>query len=85
MPRGRSTGRREGPSKNALRKVETIEREIERAEAGLRELEDELADPAAWSSPGRAERAGERHEAATREVQELYEQLDAAEGALNRD
>jgi ATP-binding cassette subfamily F protein 3 len=85
MPRERSTGRREGPSKNALRKVESIEREIERAEAGLRELEDELADPAAWSSPGRAERAGERHEAATREVQELYEQLDAAEGALNRD
>jgi ATP-binding cassette subfamily F protein 3 len=80
-----AAARRQGPSKNALRKIETIEREIERAEAGLRELEDELADPAAWSSPGRAERAGERHEAATREVQDLYEQLDAAEGALNGD
>jgi len=77
--------RRQGPSKNALRRVETIEREIERAEAALRELEDELADPAAWSSPGSAQRAGERHEAARAAVEALYDELDAAEGALSRD
>ena len=61
----------------------TIEREIEHAEAELRAVEDELADPAAWSSPGRARRAGERHEAAKRAVQDLYDQLEAAEGALS--
>ncbi len=72
-----------GPSKNAVRRVATIEREIERAEAELRAVEDELADPAAWSSPGRARRAGERHEAAKRAVQDLYDQLEAAEGALS--
>ena len=53
--------RRVGPSKNALRKVAELERRIEEAEAELRALEDELADPAMWSSPGRAERATERH------------------------
>ena len=74
--------RREGPSKNAVRKVATIEREIERAEAELRAVEDELADPAAWSSPGRSRRATERHEAARQAVQDLYDQLEAAEGAL---
>jgi ATP-binding cassette subfamily F protein 3 len=77
--------RRTGPSKNAQRRVETIEREIERAEAVLRGLEDELADPAAWSSPVRARRAGERHEAAREAVDRLYEELDAADQALSRD
>ncbi|MCL4287505.1 MAG: ATP-binding cassette domain-containing protein, partial [Thermoleophilia bacterium] len=76
--------RRRAPSKNARRRVEAIEREIERAEAGLRELEDELADPAAWSSPGRAQRAGERHEAARAAVEGLYDELDAAERELSR-
>ena len=42
-----------GPSKNALRKVSDLEKAVERAEAELREIEEELADPAAWSSPGR--------------------------------
>ena len=58
--RGRAPGRRQrraGPSKNALRRVAELERRIEEAEAELRALEDELADPAMWSSPGRAERA----------------------------
>ena len=71
-----------GPSKNAIRKIATIERDIARAEQKLREIEDELADPAAWSSPGRAQRAGERHEAAKQEIQDLYERLEQAEGAL---
>jgi ATP-binding cassette subfamily F protein 3 len=74
--------RREGPSKNAVRRVATIEREIERAEAELRAVEDELADPAAWSSPGRSRRATEKHEAARQTVQDLYDQLEEAEGAL---
>ncbi|MFN8112675.1 MAG: ABC-F family ATP-binding cassette domain-containing protein [Solirubrobacterales bacterium] len=80
-PRGRDR-RRQGPSKNAVRRVATIERDIERAEAELRAIEDELADPAAWSSPGRSRRATEKHEAARQAVQDLYDQLEAAEGAL---
>ena len=52
------------PRRTPLRRVATIEREIERAEAELRAVEDELADPAAWASPGRSQRATERHEAA---------------------
>ncbi|MEZ5073812.1 MAG: ABC-F family ATP-binding cassette domain-containing protein [Solirubrobacterales bacterium] len=81
-PDGGDRGRRRGPSKNALRRVAGIEREIERAEAELRAVEDELADPAAWASPGRSRRATERHEAAKRAVQDLYERLEEAEGAL---
>ena len=54
---------------------------IEEAEAELRELEEELADPAAWSSPGRVERASKRHAAAKRAVEELYEEWEAAEAA----
>ena len=86
-PAGTAAGdgrtRSAGPSKNALRRVATIEREIERAEAELRAVEDELADPAAWASPGRSQRATERHEAASRAVQDLYERLEEAEGALS--
>ena len=86
-PAGTAAGDRRtrpaGPSKNALRRVATIEREIERAEAELRAVEDELADPAAWASPGRSQRATERHEAASRAVQGLYERLEEAEGALS--
>ena len=58
-PANRGNGRRAapaGPSKNALRRQAELEREVERAETSLKALEDELADPAQWSSPGRAER-----------------------------
>jgi ATP-binding cassette subfamily F protein 3 len=73
--------RRAGPSKNALRRLAELEKRIEEAEAGLRRLEDELADPALWSSPGRSERATERHHRAKREVERLYEEWQQAEAA----
>ncbi len=73
--------RRVGPSKNALRKVAELERRIEEAEAELQALEDELADPAMWSSPGRAERATERHREAKGAVERLYEEWQEAEAA----
>jgi len=63
---------REGPSKNALRRREELEREIEAAESALMTLEDELADPAAWADPDRAAESTERHESARRAVNELY-------------
>ncbi|HKI65766.1 MAG TPA: ABC-F family ATP-binding cassette domain-containing protein [Solirubrobacterales bacterium] len=73
---GRNAGR---TAKKAARKAGRLAERVERAEAELRELEEELADPEAWSSPGRAERAEARHAEAKRAVGELYEQWEAAE------
>jgi ATP-binding cassette, subfamily F, member 3 len=69
------------PAQKAARKAAKLEERIERAEAKLRELEDELADPAAWSSPGRIERATKRHEEAKAEVEGLYAEWEAAQAA----
>jgi ATP-binding cassette subfamily F protein 3 len=57
-----------------------LERDIEAAEAALRALEEELADPAAWADPKRTARSTARHEAAKRTVDELYEQWEHAAG-----
>ena len=67
-----------------MRKAAASTEQIEQAEAELRELEEELADPEAWSSPGRAERAEARHAAAKRAVAELYAQWEAAEAEVGR-
>ncbi|HEX3174896.1 MAG TPA: ABC-F family ATP-binding cassette domain-containing protein [Solirubrobacterales bacterium] len=72
-------GRPDREVKRAARRATRLAERIEQAEAELRELEGELADPEAWSSPGRAERAGERHAAAKQAVADLYEQWEAAE------
>jgi ATP-binding cassette subfamily F protein 3 len=76
-------GRPDREAKRAARKAGRLAERIERAEAELRAVEDELADPAAWSSPGRAERAGERHAEVKRAVAELYEEWEAAEDAVS--
>jgi ATP-binding cassette, subfamily F, member 3 len=67
-----SRPRSDGPSKNAIRRLGDLERDVERKEAALRELEDELADPTMWSSPSRTERNTERHAAAKKAVEEAY-------------
>jgi ATP-binding cassette subfamily F protein 3 len=67
------------PAQKAARKAAKLEQRIEQAEAGLRELEDELADPTAWSSPTRVERATKRHEEAKAAVKELYKEWEAAQ------
>jgi len=73
------------PAQKAARKAAKLEQRIEAAEAALREVEDELSDPSAWSSPGRIERATKRHEEAKATVDELYGEWEAvqaeAEGA----
>jgi ATP-binding cassette subfamily F protein 3 len=69
------------PAQKAARKAAKLEERIERAEAKLRELEDELADPVAWSSPGRVERATKRHEEAKAAVEGLYEEWEEAQAA----
>ncbi|MGZ4173155.1 MAG: ABC-F family ATP-binding cassette domain-containing protein, partial [Solirubrobacteraceae bacterium] len=57
-----------------------IEAEIEAAEAELRALEDELADPASWSGAAASERSSARHAEARRRVQELYERWESSVG-----
>jgi ATP-binding cassette subfamily F protein 3 len=54
-----------------------LERDIEAAEAALAAVEDELADPAAWSDPERAAAAARRHEEARAAVEALYAELEA--------
>ena len=80
-PKPKRTPReRKGPSKNALRAQRALEREIEAAEAALRALEEELADPGAWSDPERSAAASERHTQARREVEELLARWEAVAG-----
>ena len=79
-PRQKSNGRAKpaGPSKNALKRAADLEREVERAEAALRVLEDELAAPSAWASPTSSERATKRHAAARKAVEEAYARWEKA-------
>jgi ATP-binding cassette, subfamily F, member 3 len=68
-------GRREkpaGPSKNQLRRIAELERDVERAERELAAIEDELADPSQWLSPTSRERSTERHAEAKRAVERAY-------------
>ncbi|HWC09579.1 MAG TPA: ATP-binding cassette domain-containing protein, partial [Solirubrobacterales bacterium] len=70
------------PAEKAAKKAAKLERRIEKAEAELREIEDELADPAAWSSPSRIERANERHAAAKKALEDLYADWETAQAAI---
>jgi ATP-binding cassette subfamily F protein 3 len=67
------------PAQKAARKAAKLEQRIEKAEAELQALEDELADPGAWSSPGRVERATKRHAEAKTAVEQLYKEWEAAQ------
>jgi ATP-binding cassette subfamily F protein 3 len=66
-----------GPSKNALREEERLQRAVEEAEAALARLEDELADPAAWATPYEAAKSEARHTAAKRAVEQAYAAWEA--------
>ncbi len=68
------------PSKNARRRIRELEREIEQAEAALKQLEAELAEPDAWSTPQRTVRSTERHAAAKRAVEEAFARWELAVG-----
>ncbi len=59
---------------------ERLEQQIEAAEAALRALEDELADPGAWSGPEASARSAARHEEARRTIEQLYERLERIAG-----
>ncbi|MGB2851824.1 MAG: ABC-F family ATP-binding cassette domain-containing protein [Solirubrobacterales bacterium] len=78
----RSTAPR-GPSKNALKKIASLERQIEQAEQALATLEEELSDPAAWASPGNSDRSTERHRELKQRIEELYDSWGAAGGSAD--
>jgi ATP-binding cassette subfamily F protein 3 len=63
-----------------LREQQQLEQQIEAAEAALKTVEDELADPAAWSTPQHTARATARHQEAKRAVEELYERWERVAG-----
>ena len=65
------------PSKNQQRQAKKIEAEIEAAEAALKAIEEELADPGAWNDPRSAAKSTKRHEQAKRALQELYAEWEA--------
>ena len=66
-----------GPSKNRLSAQAAAERAVEEAEAAMRELEDQLADPAAWATQYESAKSEARHTAARRAVEAAYVQLEA--------
>ncbi|TMK24356.1 MAG: ABC-F family ATP-binding cassette domain-containing protein [Actinobacteria bacterium] len=68
---------RAGPSKNRLAQQRKAERAVEEAEAALRTVEDELADPAVWATKYESAKAQARHTAATRAVEQAYAGLEA--------
>ena len=67
-------------SKNARKRIRELEREIEQAEEALRQLEVELAEPSAWSSPERTAQSTARHAAAKRAVEEAFVRWEVAVG-----
>ncbi|HEY8082290.1 MAG TPA: ABC-F family ATP-binding cassette domain-containing protein [Solirubrobacterales bacterium] len=79
--RGGKRRRAGSEAKSAARKASRLAEKIEAAEGELRQVEEELADPAAWSTPAKSEQASERHEAAKRAVADLYERWEEAERA----
>ena len=69
--------RPKGPSKNRLSEQQKAERAVEEAEAGMRALEAELADPAAWATRYESAKSEARHTAAQRAVDDAYARLEA--------
>ena len=69
-------------AEKAGRKAARLEQRVEKAEADLKAVEEELADPAAWANPTRVEEATARHEAAKALVEKLVGEWEAAQGAV---
>jgi len=82
LANGNGSGSEQAPalSKNARRRIRELEREIERAEKALEQLEAELAEPSAWSTPERTAQSSERHAAAKRAVEEAFARWEVAVG-----
>jgi len=57
-----------------------LERQIEKAEAALHAVEDELADPGAWATPERSAKSTAKHAAAKSAVDKLYARYEQLVG-----
>ncbi len=77
-PKGKAKAK--GPSKNRLSDQQKAEKAVEAAEVSLKELEVELADPAAWVTRYESAKSEARHTAAKRAVDEAYARLEALIG-----
>jgi ATP-binding cassette subfamily F protein 3 len=75
--RAKGRAKPKGPSKNRLSDQQMAEKAVEAAEASLKELEGELADPAAWATRYEAAKSEARHTAAKRAVEDAYARLEA--------
>jgi ATP-binding cassette subfamily F protein 3 len=69
------------PSKNAQRREERLAQAVEEAEAALRAVEDELADPSAWATKYDSAKSEARHTAAKRAVEQAYAAWEEATAA----
>jgi ATP-binding cassette, subfamily F, member 3 len=78
--RGREARKRRAEARAATADAKKLEREIEDAEAALRELEGELADPSLWADSRTAAKSTRRHDVAKRRVEELYERWEQVSG-----
>ena len=65
-----------GRRRTASPRSRQAEQAVEQAEAALRALEDELADPAAWATRYESAKSEARHTAARRAVEEAYARLE---------
>jgi ATP-binding cassette, subfamily F, member 3 len=65
-------------SKNEAARTKRLEAEIEAAEALMKALEQELADPSAWNDPRSAAKSTARHAEARRALDDLYARWEAA-------
>ena len=72
---------RKGPSKNRVREQQRLEAAVERAEAELATVEEELAAPERWATKYETAKSTARHTAARRAVEDAYAALEAFEAA----
>src|SRR5215213_8439871 len=71
------------PAQKAARRAGRLTEAVELAEGDLKAIEEELADPSAWSTPAKAERAEKRHQAAKEALEDVFERWEAAEAELS--
>jgi ATP-binding cassette subfamily F protein 3 len=77
QPKPSAKRKAKGPSKNRLSDQQRAELAVEEAEAALRAVEQELAEPSAWATRYESAKSQARHTAATRAVEHAYASLEA--------